>query len=81
MSWLYTSKDIVYCILEGRVVVKKVLCIFLRNSLCSLPVSLLCLLGHKIFTQPGAYCCTDYCSNTRVDYHFTEKIPTLSSLL
>jgi len=35
----------------------------------------------KIFTQPGAYYHTDYCPNARVDYHFTEKIPTLSSLL
>jgi len=53
----------------------------LRGLLYSSPVSLVCLLGHKIFTHPGAYCCTDYCPNIRVDYHFTEKIPTLSSLL
>jgi len=33
--------------------------------------------GTQVFSQPGAYCHTDYCTNTRVDYYFTEKIPTL----
>jgi len=54
---------------------------FLRDLSYSSSILLVCLLGHKIFTQPGTYYLIDYCPNTRVDYHFTEKIPTLSSLL
>jgi len=77
---LYWSRDIVLC--SGQIIcicVKKKC--FYWGCIMFFLSYFVCLLGHKIFTQPGIYCLTDYCPNTRVDYHFTEKIPTLSSLL
>jgi len=65
----------------GCCYVKKRFMYFLRDLSYSSSVSLVCLLGHKIFTQPDAYCHTNYCPNTRVDYYFMEKISILSSLL
>ena len=31
MSWLYTSKDIVCCTLEGRVVAKEKFCVYIEG--------------------------------------------------
>ena len=71
MVWLYTSKDMVLCLRKGGIfgcVGKVYLLWVLLTSISSADylTDYLCLLGHKVFIQPGAYCSTNYCPNDMV---------------